>query len=240
MEISLKLLPVSPVSRRVPVDARYAFRGTAPAELRLTLAGREVMRRKPGEPNAAGWSSGVRKLDLNRLSGRAEVKFELLDERGGVIADAVQVLEIVDAESRSTGRIDGAWCGLYHWSEEEGRLWNAELKRFTAADWRELVRSMHSIGMDVIVLQELFRNQEYYGRHRIPETGYRGRAFYPSELFPGRMEIGCGDPVEAVLSAADELGMSVFPGIGMYAWFDFTPESLDWHCRTAREDRVVL
>ena len=92
MEISLKLLPVSPVSRRVPVDARYAFRGTAPAELRLTLAGREVMRRKPGEPNAAGWSSGVRKLDLNRLSGRAEVKFELLDERGGVIADAVQVL----------------------------------------------------------------------------------------------------------------------------------------------------
>ncbi|MBS1451853.1 MAG: DUF4434 domain-containing protein [Lentisphaeria bacterium] len=235
MEISLKLLPVSPVSRRVPVDARYAFRGTAPAELRLTLAGREVMRQKPGEPNAAGWSSGVRKLDLNRLSGRAEVKFELLDERGGVIADAVQVLEIVDAESRSTGRIDGAWCGLYHWSEEEGRLWNAELKRFTAADWRELVRSMHGIGMDVIVLQELFRNQEYYGRHRIPETGYRGRAFYPSELFPGRMEIGCGDPVEAVLSAADELGMSVFPGIGMYAWFDFTPESLDWHCRTARE-----
>ena len=170
MEISLKLLPVSPVSRRVPVDARYAFRDTAPAELRLTLAGREVMRRKPGEPNAAGWSSGVRKLHLNRLSGRAEVKFELLDERGGVIADAVQVLEIVDAESRSTGRIDGAWCGLYHWSEEEGRLWNAELKRFTAADWRELVRSMHGIGMDVIVLQELFRNQEYYGRHRISET----------------------------------------------------------------------
>ena len=100
------------------------------------------MRRKPGEPNAAGWSSGVRKLDLNRLSGRAEVKFELLDERGGVIADAVQVLEIVDAESRSTGRIDGAWCGLYHWSEEEGRLWNAEpptggswSARCTASEW---------------------------------------------------------------------------------------------------------
>lgn len=47
MEISLKLLPVSPVSCRVPVDVRYAFRGAAPAELRLTLAGREVMRRKP-------------------------------------------------------------------------------------------------------------------------------------------------------------------------------------------------
>ena len=85
MEISLKLLPVSPVSCRVPVDARYAFRGAAPAELRLTLAGREVMRRKPGEPNAAGWYSGVRKLDLTGLAGGVELKFELLDEAGNTI-----------------------------------------------------------------------------------------------------------------------------------------------------------
>lgn len=33
----------------------------------------------------------------------------------------------------------------------------------TDDQWRELVRSMHSIGMDVIVLQEVFRNQDYVG-----------------------------------------------------------------------------
>ena len=54
--------------------------------------------------------------------------------------------------------------------------------------------------------------------------------------------------IEAVLSAADkkyvlmnapadhvEDILAVLPGIGMYAWFDFTPESLAWHCRAAEE-----
>ena len=41
MEISLKLLPVSPVSCRVPVDARYAFRGAAPAERSVFLRPRQ-------------------------------------------------------------------------------------------------------------------------------------------------------------------------------------------------------
>ena len=235
MELSLKLLPCSPVSRNVPVDVRFAFRGAAVNAVRLLLAGREVMYREPGRLNSGGWSSGVEKIGLANCSGTVEVRLELLDESGTVLGDAIQQLEVIDVQTRSTGRIDGAWCGLYHWSEEEGRLWNSELKKFTEEDWKQLVRSMHGIGMDVIVLQELFRNQEYYGKHDIPEEGYHGRAFYPSALYPGRMELACGDPAEAVFSAADELGMSVLPGIGMYAWFDFTPHSLDWHCRVACE-----
>ena len=43
------------------------------------------------------------------------------------------------------------------------------------------------------------------------------------------------DPLEAILSAADECGMAVFPGVGMYAWFDFSPESLIWPKRVATE-----
>lgn len=235
MELTLRLLPVSPVSRRVPIDVRYAFRGGTPAALRLLLDGGEILRGEPGTPNAAGWYSGCRKLDLCSCSGTVSLRLEVLDEEDRLLACAEHSIEVLDRGTRSTGRIDGAWCGLYHWSEEEGRLWNAELKQFTAEDWRDLVRAMHEIGMDVIVLQELFRNQEYYGKHRIPETGYRGRAFYPSKLFPGRMDLACPDPVEAIFTAADELGMSVLPGIGMYAWFDFTPESLEWHCHVARE-----
>ena len=235
MELSLKLLPVSPVSRRVPVDVRYAFRGAEAAQIRLLVNNREITRKEPGAPNGAGWHPGCERLDLRKFFGIVSIRIELLDSQDHVIADATRNLEVIDTGNRSTGRIGGAWCGLYHWSEEEGRLWNAELKQFTRDDWRNLVHAMHEIGMDAIVLQELFRNQEYYGRHRIPEEGYRGRAFYPSKLFPGRMELNCADPVEAVFSAADEFGMSVLPGIGMYAWFDFTPESLVWHCRVARE-----
>jgi len=84
-------------------------------------------------------------------------------------------------------------------------------------------------------MQESFRNQEYVGKHTIPEKGYRGRAYYPSALFPGRMPIAARDPVEAVLSEADRLNMHVFVGVGMYAWFDYTPGSLQWHKKVARE-----
>ena len=241
MEISLKLLPFSPVSCRTPVDVRYAFRNSGSgteaeaAEVLLTLNGMEVMRGAAPEPGPGAWRSGKRRIDLRGLSGRIPVKLEVFDAAGRLISETSQDIEVMDVPSRSTGRIDGAWCGLYHWSGEEGKLWNEELKQFTASDWRNLVRSMHEIGMEVIVLQELFRNQAYYGRHRIPETGYGGRAFYPSGLFPGRMELGCDDPVEAVFAAADEWNMAVLAGVGMYAWFDFTAESLAWHRSVAQE-----
>ena len=73
--------------------------------------------------------------------------------------------EVINSEIRSTRLIDGAWAGLYHWSETEGKHWNPDIKKMTDDQWRELVRSMHSIGMDVIVLQEVFRNQDYVGKH---------------------------------------------------------------------------
>lgn len=43
------------------------------------------------------------------------------------------------------------------------------------------------------------------------------------------------DPVNAVLSAADKCGMNVFLGVGNYAWFDFSPESLKWHIEVTKE-----
>jgi len=105
----------------------------------------------------------------------------------------------------------------------------------TDDDWRQQIRGMHGIGMDAVVIQELFRNQEYYGRNSISKTGYKGLAYYPSDLFPGRMRIASHDPVEAILAEADLLQMNVFLGVGMYAWFDFSAASLDWHKKVAEE-----
>lgn len=129
----------------------------------------------------------------------------------------------------SRRKIDGAWVGLLHWSEREGARWNAELAEFTAADWRDLVAGMHALQMDYIVIQECFRNQEYAGRHHIRIRGYRGRAFYPSSLYSRRMGLPDTDPVETILAAADGYRMRVFLGVGLYAWFDFSPGSLRWH-----------
>ena len=49
------------------------------------------------------------------------------------------------------------------------------------------------------------------------------------------MDIAAEDPIEAILSEADKQGMQVLMGVGMFAWFDFTPESLEWHKRVAKE-----
>jgi hypothetical protein len=137
--------------------------------------------------------------------------------------------------------LGGAWVGLTHWSEDEARYWNAELARFTEADWRELVRGMKGIGLRTIIIQETWRNQTWYGRHYHQMTAenyrqtYAGRAYYPSRLWPARVELPCEDPVEVILDEADRQDMRVFLGVGLYAHFDYTAGSLAWHQDVLRE-----
>lgn len=147
----------------------------------------------------------------------------------------IKEFEVIDSDTRSTRQIDGAWTGIYHWSETEGKHWNKDIAKMTDAQWRELVRSMNNIEMNMIVIQEVFRNEEYVGKHSLTVDNYAGKAFYPSNLYPGRMPIAANDPIEAILSEADKHHMSVMVGVGMFAWFDFTSESLEWHKRVAKE-----
>ncbi len=169
----------------------------------------------------AGWA-GHHRLILFAASGAEQVRAE-------------REIEVLKSDYRSTDTIGGAWVDLLHWSEAEARYCNAALRKLTCDDWRQQIRGMHSIGMDIVVIQEVFRNQAYYGTNTIATTGYRGEAFYRSALFPGRVQIACHDPLEAILSEADRLHMSVFPGVGMYAWFDYSAPSLEWHKKVATE-----
>jgi len=143
-------------------------------------------------------------------------------------------LEIFRSENRSLGIINGAWSGFYMWGRE-GLLWNEELVKMTDVQWKEHTRAMNEIGMNVIVLQEVFRNHMYVGSHSIEEDGYKGKAYFPSKLYPGRMSIESEDPMETILTEADKRGMNVFFPIGLYAWFDFTEGSLQWHKKVAQE-----
>jgi hypothetical protein len=49
------------------------------------------------------------------------------------------------------------------------------------------------------------------------------------------MPIYLKDPLETILSEADKLGMNVMPGVGCYAFRDYTPGALRWSKQVAAE-----
>ena len=98
--------------------------------------------------------------------------------------------------------ISGSWFEFQHLLPLEGKYWDPALKQFTAAQWKEKVREVKEIGFDYLVLQEVALD---------------GKTFYPSAIAP-KYELGCEDPLEAVLLAADEIGVKFF--IGNDFWDD--------------------
>ena len=239
-EVSLTLIPPSPVTDQIILDIRAGVRneGHSPKSFQTSFYLDEE--KKENLLNQT-------KLVVNPKSAQA-VKFRwstknkagkhkiiLVCKNGKNIFRSEKEIAIIASNIRSTKQIDGAWINFYHWSDEEGKHWNPAIKKMTDDQWRELIDAQHELEMTVIVMQELFRNQEYVDSQKIEQNGYKGRAFYPSALFPERMPIAANDPVEAVLSQADKNGMNVFVAVGLYAWFDFTKGSLEWHKKVASE-----
>jgi hypothetical protein len=239
-EIKLTLVPPSPVTDQIQLSIRGAVVNETAQETAVEatfyLDQPEISHRLHQERIVLAPNSrrGINfRWPTENHAGQHQIIFTA--NSGSGTRTVSRPIEIRRTGVRSTGTIDGAWCGFYHWSEEEGRLWNAEIKQMTPSQWRELARGMHEIGMNIIVPQELFRNQIHVGQHSIERDGYPGRAFYPSKLFPGRMPIETRDPIEEILAEADARDMFVFVPVGLYAWFDFTAGSLDWHKKVATE-----
>ena len=244
--VRLSVVPPSPVTDQIEIEIRGSVRNPGESSETFetcvyldTVRQESLLYREQLEVPA----NGVRGFSLRHRTLGWVGKHTLLMEvtAGSQTRRCQQVLEVLASDTRSTRRISGAWVGLLHWSEAEGAYWNPELAQFTAADWREHVRGMHAIGMDTIIIQETWRNPTWYGihYHQMTEANYRtiyaGRAFYPSSLWPGRMDLPCADPLEAILDETDRLNMQVFLGLGNYAHFDYTPGSLAWHLDVLRE-----
>lgn len=236
----IALIPPSPVTDKIRLDIRGAVENTGNRSREFTLAlylDREspaALVRTQSLRIPAHASAGIfYRRSTEGWAGRHHVI--LVAICGDRKTRAERDVEVLASPIRSTRTIDGAWVGIVHWSEEEGRHWNTDIRKLTEDDWRQQIRGMHNLGMDTVVIQEVFRNQAYYGTNNIAIAGYHGLAYYPSALFPGRMSMASHDPIEAILSEADRLNMNVFLGVGAYAWFDFSPGALAWSRQVASE-----
>lgn len=238
--IDLTLIPPATLTNRVKLDIRAGIINNQPdtRQLDVSLYLNKVTAKSllyQTTCTLAGHFTQEVRYEMDTSDKAGKNKIILVVKGKGEKYTREKEVEIIDSNIRSTRLIDGAWAGLYHWSEMEGKHWNPDIKQMTDDQWREMVRAMHKIGMDVIVIQELFRNEEYVGKHSMTVETYPGKAFYPSVLYPERVDIRASDPVEAILSEADKLNMHVMMGIGMFAWFDFSAESLRWHKKVAKE-----
>ncbi len=238
--INLTLIPPTTITNQVDLDIRLGIlnnsdvRKNIDVQIYLNMESAETTIYKSTVAIGGGRSNEI-KLSLPTTDKVGKNKIIAVVNDGQETVRADKEIEVIASDIRSSKTIDGAWLGIYHWSETEGKHWNRDVAQLTDNQWREMTASMHKVGMDIIVIQEVFRNQYYVGKHDQSIKNYDGKAFYPSKIYPERMPIVANDPIEAILSEADKFGMHVFMGVGMFAWFDFTEESLEWHKIIAKE-----
>ncbi len=97
-------------------------------------------------------------------------------------------------------KIDGTFFEFRHHNTPEGKYWNPALEGFTASEWREKVREISALGMEYIVVMA---------------TALYDRCYFKSSVFPFA-DMPCENPIEEILSEADECGVKVFLGNGFY------------------------
>ena len=97
-------------------------------------------------------------------------------------------------------KIDGTFFEFRHHNTAEGKYWNPALEKFTAEQWRQKVREIALAGMEYIVVMA---------------TALDGRCYFPSSVYPFA-DMLCTDPIEQILTQADESGVKVFLGNGFY------------------------
>jgi len=100
--------------------------------------------------------------------------------------------------------IVGSWFQFEHHNQLGSKHWNHMLPKFTTEQWKTLVHDMHEIGFEYLVLLSV---------------AYNGKTYYPSDLW-SRHDFVCEDPMEAVLTAADECGIKFF--VSNDYWHDWT------------------
>ncbi|MEG2118296.1 MAG: DUF4434 domain-containing protein, partial [Clostridia bacterium] len=89
--------------------------------------------------------------------------------------------------------IVGTWFSIY-WYDKRHYYWNEACMKFTAEQWDALIADMASVGLKYIVMCNVISEN---------------KCIYDSKLVP-KIQMGCDDPMEAVMLAADKYDMHIF------------------------------
>lgn len=110
---------------------------------------------------------------------------------GGFINDLQAAVQL---HSEKIKPIEGSWFEFQHHNLDEGKYWNETLQTFSATQWETKVKEIADSGIRYLVLLDV---------------AIYDKTFYPSSLLP-QHNMGCEDPLEAILSAADKYGVHFF------------------------------
>jgi hypothetical protein len=99
-------------------------------------------------------------------------------------------LHIIASQVRSPRRLGGAWVDLDHHSEDEGVPFNKDLGRMTDRQWRQVVRAMHEVDQNLLVITMMFENYTRRGQHQIETEGLQAtRRVVPANDIAERREL---------------------------------------------------
>ncbi|MEG2947688.1 MAG: DUF4434 domain-containing protein [Bacteroidales bacterium] len=90
--------------------------------------------------------------------------------------------------------ISGSWFEFQHLLPTESEYWDKDLAAFTTDQWKEKVYEIREAGLEYLVLMSIAAFDQ---------------AFYDTSLAP-KFPLACEDPLEAILTAADEVGIKFF------------------------------
>ena len=105
--------------------------------------------------------------------------------------------------------ISGAWFEFRHHSPAEGKYYNPALRAFTADQWIAMIRDMHHIGMDTLVLT---CSSLVYPDEK--------ESYAPVDVFPAA-PLACENAMDVVMAEAQRCGMGMYLSAGFYGlWSD--------------------
>lgn len=124
---------------------------------------------------------------------------------GLLMSGSLSAQPTINRNEKKIKPISGSWFEFQHFppapgNPDEGEYWNPDLAKFTSNQWKEKIKEISEIGFEYLVIQDVAIDK---------------KSFYPSYLAEKR-ELNCEDPLEAVLSAADEYGIKFFVSNGFW------------------------
>ena len=144
-EIHLTLIPPAIVTNQVDLDIRGGVVNKSSQEQMYIvslywnkeddehLICRSTFKLLPGQSKTV-----CSIVDTEKRIGQNRVIFKVKSQNK--LYRKVKDIEICKSDIRSTQRLSGAWTGIYHWSETEGKYWNKKLQEMTDSHWGEMVR----------------------------------------------------------------------------------------------------